>query len=141
MAGIYTRALRRIGHGRWFAVAVKRGGCRLVKALFRASGGRWTLTGRVAPTMLLTTRGRRTGKDRTVPVFYVRDGERLVASCENFGLRTASGWPVNLRAHPYATITHDGTTRAYTSAELTGEERDRCFRPGRADEPGLAPLP
>jgi len=57
MAGIYARALRRIGRGRWFAITVKHAGCKLDKALYRASPGRLTLTGRTAPTMLLTTRG------------------------------------------------------------------------------------
>jgi F420H(2)-dependent quinone reductase len=31
--------------------------------------------------MLLTTKGRSSGKDRTVPVYYIRDGENLVAAC------------------------------------------------------------
>jgi hypothetical protein len=34
--------------------------------------------------MLLTTRDRKTGEPRTVPVFYLRDGHNLVATYENF---------------------------------------------------------
>jgi len=133
VAGIYTRALRRIGHGRWFAIMVRTAGCRLDRVLYRASRGRVTLTG--LPTMLLTTRGRRTGKDRTVPVFYVRDGDRLVASSENFGLRANSGWPVNLRAHPYATIQIGSRAARYRARPATQDEYDRTMPRLLADWP------
>jgi Domain of unknown function (DUF385). len=33
------------------------------------------MSGPALPTMLLTTKGRRSGKDRTVPLHYVRDGK------------------------------------------------------------------
>lgn len=41
--------------------------------LYRLTGGRAVATG--YPTLLLTTTGRRTGRQRTVPLVYVRDGE------------------------------------------------------------------
>lgn len=135
MTGIYPRALRRIGRARWFAVTVKHAGCKLDKALFRASRGRLTLTGSTAPTMLLTTRGRKTGKDRTVPVFFVRDGDHLVAACENFGLRAASSWPVNLRAHPYATVQIGSRVAQYHARPATRDEYDRCMPRLLADWP------
>ncbi|MGK5683366.1 nitroreductase/quinone reductase family protein [Actinoplanes sp. URMC 104] len=125
MAGIYARTMQRVGHSRWFAVAVKHAGCKVDRVLFRATGGRWTMGGRDAPIMLLTTRGRRTGKDRTVPLLFVRDGERLVAACENFGLQTASSWPFNLRAHPYATIQVGSRTGHYRARPATPDECDR----------------
>jgi deazaflavin-dependent oxidoreductase (nitroreductase family) len=125
MTGIYTRALRRIGHRRWFAIMVKYSGCKLDKALYRASRGRLTLAGRSMPIMLLTTRGRKTGKDRTVPVLFVRDGDRLVAACENLGLRATSSWPVNLRAHPYATIQIGSRVAEYRARPATADEYER----------------
>lgn len=135
MTGIYPRTLRRLGHGRWFAVSVKYAGCKLDRALYRLSGGRLTLSGQAAPLMLLTTKGRKSGKDRTVPLFYVRDGERLVASCENFGLRATSGWPVNLRAHPYATIQIGSRRAEYRARPATPEEYDRYVPRLLADWP------
>jgi deazaflavin-dependent oxidoreductase (nitroreductase family) len=80
------------------------------------------------PTMLLTTTGRRTGKQRTVPLNYVRDGKNLVAVCENFGLDTASGWPYNLLADPKARIEIDGTAANYLSRPATEDEVDRNMR-------------
>jgi deazaflavin-dependent oxidoreductase (nitroreductase family) len=135
MTGSYTRVLRRMGHARWFAVAVKHAGCRLDKALFRATRGRWTLAGRAAPIMLLTTRGRKTGLDRTVPVFFVRDGDHLVAACENFGLPAASSWPINLKAHPYATVRIGSRVARYHARAATQDEYDRCMPRLLADWP------
>ena len=84
--GRFTRAVQRLGHVRSFTVAIRSAGSKLDRVLYRGSGGRITLTGPSLPTMLLTTRGRKTGQPRTVTVFYVRDGHNLVAACENFGL-------------------------------------------------------
>src|SRR6188472_4678010 len=96
--GLYLRVMRRIGHYRWFSLFMKHVGSRVDRALIRASRGRFSMSGPALPTMLLTTRGRRSGKDRTVPLHYVRDGKNLVAACENFGLKAASSWPKNLLA-------------------------------------------
>lgn len=38
-----------------------------------------------ATILLLTTKGRRTGKERTTPIFYLREGERLVICNVNPG--------------------------------------------------------
>lgn len=81
-----------------------------------------SLSGPEMTTMLLITTGRRSGKERTVPLYYVRDGENLVAACENFGLDTASSWPKNLAADPKACIEINGTTAVYLSRPATAEE-------------------
>ena len=86
LSELYLRVMRRIGHYRWFSLFMKHVGSRVDRALIRASRGRFSMSGPQLPTMLLTTRGRRSGKDRTVPLHYVRDGKNLVAACENFGL-------------------------------------------------------
>ncbi len=77
------------------------------------------------PTMLLTTTGRRTGKERTVPLNYVRDGSNVIAVCENFGLDTASSWPYNLLADPKARLEIKGIAADYLARPATEEEVDR----------------
>ncbi len=77
------------------------------------------------PMMLLTTTGRRTGKQRTVPVNYVRDGSNVVAVCENFGLNTASSWPYNLLADSRARLEIKGVCAGYLARAATEDEVDR----------------
>jgi deazaflavin-dependent oxidoreductase (nitroreductase family) len=124
---LYLRVMRRIGHNRWFSLLMKHVGTRVDRELIRASRGRLSMSGRELPTMLLTTTGRKSGKDRTVPLHYVRDGKNLFAVCENFGLDTASSWPKNLLADPRACIEIGGTTANYLSRPATEEEVARSM--------------
>ncbi len=68
------------------------------RALYRASGGR--LLGRVAgmPVLLLTTTGRRTGRSRTTPLTYLRDGDALVLVASAGGSDRPPAWSLNLDA-------------------------------------------
>ena len=120
--GPFTRAVQRLGHVRSFTVVIRYGGSKLDRVLYRASGGRITLTGPSLPTMLLTTRGRKTGKPRMVQVFYVRDGHNLVAACENFGLAAPASWPGNLRADPLVTIQIGSMVARYRARPAAKEE-------------------
>jgi hypothetical protein len=53
-----------------------------------------------SPILLLTTIGRRTGKRRTRPLAYVRDGERYVLCASNGGSPAHPGWYHNLCVPP-----------------------------------------
>src|SRR3954447_18531560 len=72
--------------------------------LYRATRGR--IGGRVgrAPVLLLTTTGRKSGAQRTAPVLYMRDGERLVVIGSNAGNVRAPAWALNLKATPEASV-------------------------------------
>jgi deazaflavin-dependent oxidoreductase (nitroreductase family) len=78
--------------------------------------------------MLLTTTGRRTGRPRMTPVMYIRDGARLVVSCENFGQERAAAWPLNLLADPRATVQIGAETMA-CRARLLGEDEAERYWP------------
>jgi deazaflavin-dependent oxidoreductase (nitroreductase family) len=119
--------VRRLGHRRWFAAAGRRFGAPLDRALYRATRGRLTSTAGAAPIMLLTTTGRRTGQPRVTPVMYVRDGERLVVSCENFGQQRAAAWPLNLLSDPRATVQIGAETMACRARLLGEDEADRYW--------------
>ena len=70
--GPFTRAVQRVGQARLFTVVVRYAGSELDRVLYRASRGRITLSGPSLPMMLLTTRDRKTGEPRTVPVLRSR---------------------------------------------------------------------
>jgi deazaflavin-dependent oxidoreductase (nitroreductase family) len=122
MSRLYARLLRWAGHYRWFALLVKHATSPVDRALIRATRGRLTMSGPQMTTMLLTTKGRSTGKQRTVPVYYVRDGKHLVAACENFGLKVASSWPKNLLADPQVRIEIRSAAANYRARLATDDE-------------------
>ncbi len=122
---LYLRGMRRLGHYRWFGLLFKHVGTPADRALMRISGGRLSMGGSELPTMLLTTTGRKTGKQRTVPLNYVRDGSNVIAVCENFGLDKASSWPYNLLADPRARLDIKGTAMDCLARPATEEEVDR----------------
>ena len=126
--GAYRRLIQRLGHFRWFAAGMRAVGARLDRRVYRASHGRLSITGPVLfPVLLLTTTGRRTGRPRTTPVFYHRDGERLIVCSENFGQRRSAAWPLNLLAHPHATVQLGAVTGAYTARPAGPGEVERYW--------------
>src|SRR5271166_2430202 len=54
---LYLRAMRRVGHYRWFSLFMAHVGSRVDRALIRASRGRLSMGGPQLTTMLLTTKG------------------------------------------------------------------------------------
>jgi deazaflavin-dependent oxidoreductase (nitroreductase family) len=72
--------------------------------LYRVSGG--VIGGRIQtlPVLLLTTTGRKSGKTRTVPVGFLRDGSAYVIIASNAGLPRHPAWFLNLESEPLATI-------------------------------------
>ena len=125
---MYRRLVQRIGHHRWFAALLRTAGAPLDRRLYRASAGRVVITGPVLfPTLLLTTTGRRSGKPRTTPVIYHRDGSRLVVSSENFGQRRPAAWPLNLLADPHATVQLGAASQTFTARPAAADEVDRYW--------------
>jgi len=126
--GPFTRAVQRVGQARSFTAVVRYAGSELDRLVYRASRGRITLSGPSLPMMLLTTRDRKTGEPRTVPVFYLRDGHNLVATDEDFESVGGGGWPANLRADPQVTIQIGSTLTSYRARPATAEETDRTMQ-------------
>jgi deazaflavin-dependent oxidoreductase (nitroreductase family) len=91
---------------------------------FRAAGGA-SMGDR--PLLLLTTTGARSGRPRTSPIMYVRDGDRLIVIASANGAARDPNWIHNLRADPRVTVELPGDTYAATATELSGAERDRVW--------------
>jgi F420H(2)-dependent quinone reductase len=72
--------------------------------LYRLSGGALGGHFRGLPVLLLTTVGRKTGKRRTVPLLYIRDGANYVITASNGGRNQNPGWWLNLQSNPQTTI-------------------------------------
>jgi deazaflavin-dependent oxidoreductase (nitroreductase family) len=101
---------------------------RLNVPLYRVSGGRLMAKVAQAPVLLLTTTGRKSGQERTVPVCYLRDGERLAIIGSNAGNESAPAWALNLLAHPDAHVEIRKERRAVTARVAADEEREDLWR-------------
>jgi len=96
--------------------------------LYRLSGGR--IGGKVnqAPVLLLTTTGRKSGRQRTAPVVYLAEGDDYVVIGSNAGHSSAPAWSLNLKAKPEAEV-EVGRRRFPVRARVAeGEERADLWR-------------
>ena len=114
-------------YGRSIA-AVQRAATKLHTSLFRATGGK--VGGAIpgsGPVLLLTTNGRKTGRERTVPLLYLRDGETRILVASNGGTATHPTWWLNLRANPVATVEVGGGRLRVRAREADPEEKERLW--------------
>jgi deazaflavin-dependent oxidoreductase (nitroreductase family) len=68
--------------------------------------------------LLLTTRGRRSGRERTVVLQYFPDGDAMIVAAANDGGVTNPGWYHNLTADPSARVETMGRAFGVRAAEL-----------------------
>ncbi len=74
--------------------------------------------------LLLTTMGRRSGRQRTVVLQYFRDGDSMVVAAANDGGRAHPGWYFNLLTEPTAVVEIRGKAMRMRAEELHGDEAD-----------------
>jgi len=99
----------------------------LHSALYRATGGRIGGSMKNAPVLLLTTKGRKTGKMRTTPLLYGRDGDNLVLVASVGGAPRNPAWYHNLQQGQKAEV-QIGRERFRVQARVVeGEERERLW--------------
>ncbi len=95
--------------------------------LYQASRGRLGGSLRGAPVLLLTTVGRKTGKKRTTPLLYIRDGNRLAIVASNGGRDRAPSWWTNLRQTPDALVQIKGEKSPVRAEKARDEEKARLW--------------
>lgn len=111
----------------------------LHRALYRLTGGR--IGNRLVSNdmLLLTTRGHVTGRDHTIPLLYLRDGDRLVVIASYGGRPGHPTWYHNLVADPVVLAQVDRTRTQMLARTATAPEHaewwPRVVRayPGYAD--------
>jgi len=102
--GPLTLAAKRLGRTRGFAAIYSRIGPTIDPRLAPIADGRLMATVYGFPMLMLSTIGAKTGKPRTSPLLYVRDGDDVLLIGTNFGQPKHPGWTANLLAHPDAQI-------------------------------------
>jgi deazaflavin-dependent oxidoreductase (nitroreductase family) len=77
--------------------------------------------------LLLTTKGRRSGQERTNALIYGRDGEDYLVVASKGGSDTPPAWFVNLRADPDVEVQVLGDRFRARARVATPEEKPRMW--------------
>ncbi|MFC0028621.1 nitroreductase family deazaflavin-dependent oxidoreductase [Micromonospora chaiyaphumensis] len=79
-------------------------------------------------TLLLTTRGRRSGKLRRTALIYGRDGDAYLVVASQGGAPQHPAWYLNLLADPEAQVQVGPDTFPVRARTATAEEKPRMWR-------------
>ncbi len=102
---MYARLVNKFSATRIGSWLVKHLASRLDPPIFKASGGRFTSTGKpTLPMLALTTVGRRSGENRTVQLAYHPDGNDYLIVASAMGQKRHPAWRYNLEASGSAEI-------------------------------------
>lgn len=94
--------------------------------VYRLTGGK--LGGKMGgDVLLLDTVGRKSGKQRTNPLMFFRDGSAYVITASAGGAPANPGWYYNLLAHPLTTIQVMDRRIQVTVSEADQDECERLW--------------
>jgi F420H(2)-dependent quinone reductase len=105
--------------------------------LYRLSGGR-SILGRVlgGEVILVTTKGRLSGRPRTVALFGWREAGGWAVIASRGGSRTIPSWYRNLAAEPDVLVQAGGAKFAAKARELRDSDYEAAFERAAAVYPG-----
>jgi deazaflavin-dependent oxidoreductase (nitroreductase family) len=81
-----------------------------------------------APTLILTTTGRKSGEERSTPVIFGRSGDDHVIVASQGGRPQHPHWYRNLVKHPEVGVQVKADTFRARARTAEGEERERLWR-------------
>ena len=82
----------------------------------------------VLPTLLLTTKGRKSGKPRALPLIYGEAGDAYVIIASKGGLPNHPIWFLNLQADPECELMVGSKAVRARARVAEGEERERLWQ-------------
>jgi len=110
--------------GTWYSSEL---GARLDPWLLRVTRGRVDHTFGQIPIVLLTVRGARSGRERTVALLYFTDGGDVILIASSYGRAKFPAWYYNLKANPDVHLEAMGRSGSYMAREAEDEDRERLF--------------
>ena len=78
--------------------------------------------------LLLHTMGRKSGRERVIPIAYFDYEGRYLIVASNWGKDKNAGWYLNLKKQPHAVLELNGKRLEVQSHEALGEEYDRLWK-------------
>jgi deazaflavin-dependent oxidoreductase (nitroreductase family) len=107
-------------------------------AEFRANDGKVGGPFEGSPVLLLHTTGARTRAERTNPMMYLSEGERIFVFASKAGADTNPDWFYNLVAEPHVTVEMGKEKFSAAARPVVGEEHDRIYAVQAERYPGFA---
>ncbi len=81
-----------------------------------------------APLMLITTKGRTSGRWRRTAIFFAPDGDDLLVFASNRAGATDPAWYLNLVDNPEVHVQAPGRTLETRASVLAGAERESAWQ-------------
>jgi deazaflavin-dependent oxidoreductase (nitroreductase family) len=136
--GLLRKVLLKVGPQPWFIAVYRRLGPVIDPKVSRIGDGSLMRSLYGLPGMVLHTTGAKSGKPRSNPLLYARDGDDFIVVGTNFGQLKHPAWTANLRAHPEAAVEVAGVTLPVTAQIIEGEQWQSVFDRLVAIYPGYA---
>ena len=102
---------------------------------FRANDGVLSGPFENVDMMLLTTTGRKSGREHVIPLAYRREGDAVVVFGSYAGNPKHPQWILNLIANPDVTVEVGSETYPARARIAAGDERERIWAAQKADIP------
>ena len=80
------------------------------------------------PIALLITTGRKSGQPRVNPLYFLRDGDRVIVAASKGGSEKNPMWYLNLKANPKVQVQIKKETLDLRARDATDEERAKYWR-------------
>ena len=79
------------------------------------------------PVVLLTTTGRKSGQPRVSPLYFLRDGDRVIVAASKAGSEKNPMWYLNLKANPKVQVQIKKEVLDLPARDATDEERAKYW--------------
>ena len=96
-------------------------------ATYRATDGELGYIWNGATCLILTTKGRRWGEPRSVPLIFATDGDRQVIIASKGGAPDHPAWFKNIVKNPAVEVQIKGDRFKATARTAKGDEREHCW--------------
>jgi deazaflavin-dependent oxidoreductase (nitroreductase family) len=102
---------------------------------YRATDGEEGHEWQGTQTLLLTTKGRRSGEERTTPLIYGRSGDDYLVVASKGGADAPPAWYLNLQASPDVDIQVKGDRFKVRARDATPDEKPEMWKTMTAEWP------
>lgn len=94
---------------------------------YRETNGATGYLWNAAPILLLTTKGRKSGDERTSPLIFVRAGDEVAIIASKGGAPQHPGWFLNIEGDPSVTVQVKDDVYEAKARVAEGAERTRIW--------------